>query len=156
MRSRIGLLATAAFVLGPVLAGLRVVPPMVGFVLFALSGLVGLVVGIASVVGVVRGRGVGAGGVAAIVVGLVFVVIAARSAGAPRINDYTTDPSDPPSFVHAATLPANAGRDMSYPRAFAAIQEKCCADLRPARLPVAPHDAFAKTQKVAEHMPPWT
>jgi uncharacterized protein (DUF1499 family) len=156
MGSRIGLVAAAAFVLGPVLAWLRVVPGMVGFVLFALGGVVGLVVGVASAVGMVRGRGLGAGAAAAIVVGIVFVAVAARSAGAPRINDFTTDPGDPPSFVHAATLAPNAGRDMSYPRAFAAIQQACCADLRPARLPVPPRDAFTRAQKVAERMPAWT
>src|SRR5439155_9857646 len=103
-----------------------------------------------------RGRRLARGGAAAIAVALVFVAIAARSAGVPRINDFTTDPGDPPSFVHAATLPGNAGRDMGYPPAFAAIQQACCADLRPARLAVGTPDAFVYARKMAEGMPAWT
>ena len=156
MRSRIGLLAAAVFVLGPVLATLRAIPAIVGFVLFALGGLVAILVSIASVVALLRGRRLAPGGAAAIAVALVFVAIAARSAGVPRINDFTTDPGDPPSFVHAATLPGNAGRDMGYPPAFAAIQQACCADLRPARLAVGTPDAFVYARKMAEGMPAWT
>ena len=37
------------------------------------------------------------------------------AAGGPLINDFTTDPADPPAFKQAAAEPANAGRDMSYP-----------------------------------------
>jgi uncharacterized protein (DUF1499 family) len=83
-------------------------------------------------------------------------VIAARGAGAPRINDFTTDPADPPAFRHAATLPANAGRDLGYPPSFASVQQTCCADLRPARLRVAPAEAFGRARTAAERMPAWT
>ena len=156
MRSTLGLVAAVTFVLGPALAWLRIVPGLVGFVLFALGGLVAILVGVASAVAAARGRGLTPGGAAALVCGLVFVAIAARSGGAPRINDFTTDLADPPAFRHAATLPANAGRDMSYPPAFAAVQQACCADLHPARLPVPPADAFARARALAERMPAWT
>jgi len=156
MRSTLGLLAASAFVLGPILAWLRVVPGLVGFVMFALGGLVALLVGIASLVGAARGRGLTSGGAAALVCGLVFVVIASRGRGAPRINDFTTDLADPPAFRNAATLPANAGRDMSYSPAFAVVQQACCADLHSARLAVPPADAFARARALAERMPTWT
>ena len=156
MRSTLGLISAAAFVLGPVLAWLRIVPGLVGFVLFALGGLVALVVGIVSLVSAARGRGLQAGGAAALVCALLFVAIVVRSGGAPRINDFTTDPADPPPFRHAATLPPNAGRDMGYPPAFAAVQQECCADLHPARLPVPPAEAFARARAVAGRMPAWT
>ncbi len=154
--SSTGLIAAIAFVVGPLLAWLRVVPPLVGFLLFALGGLLSLVCGIAAVVRAARGRGVRPGGIVAIATGVAFVVIAVRNAGAPRINDFTTDPADPPVFHHATGLPANVGRDMTYPAGFAAIQHECCADLRPARIALPPADAFARAGSVAKRMPAWT
>src|SRR5437899_607718 len=117
-RSTLGLVAVVAFVLGPALAWLRVVPPLAGFALLVLGGFLALVVGAVSLVQAFRGRGLTPGGAAALVVALVFVLAASRGAGVPRINDYTTDVADPPVFTHAATLPANAGRDLRYPPAF--------------------------------------
>jgi hypothetical protein len=98
---RLGLIAAVAFVLGPVLAWLRVVPALAGFALFALGGLLALVAAIGALLRGVRGRGLGVGGAAAIVVALVFIAIASRGRGVPRINDFTTDPADPPAFEHA-------------------------------------------------------
>ena len=152
LRNVFGVIAGALFVVGPALAGLRLVPGIVGFGLFALGGIGGLVVGAVSVVQAARARGLGRGGAVAVGVGVVFLALALRSAGAPRINDFTTDPADPPGFTHAATLPRNAGRDMSYPKAFAAIQHACCADLRPARVRAAAPEALARAEVVARQM----
>lgn len=154
MRNVLGLVAAAAFVIGPALAALRLVPPLLGFVVFAVGGLIGLVVGVASAVQAVRGRGLGAGGAAALAVALVFLGTAARGAGKPRINDFTTDLADPPVFVHAAKLPANQGRDLAYPPAFAEQQRACCADLKPAVLPPG-RDALTHAREVAAAMPSW-
>ena len=154
--SLLGLVAAVAFLLGPALAWLRVVPPLAGFLVFALGGLVALVVALASIVQAVRGRGLTPGAVAALVVAAVFVFAASRGAGVPRINDYTTDVADPPVFKHAATLPANAGRDLGYPPAFVAEQRQCCADLAPMKLTISPSDAFVRARHVAELMPSWT
>jgi len=154
MRNVLGLLAAAAFVLGPGLAALRLVPPLAGFVLFALGGLIALVVGAVSAVQAARGRGLGAGGAAALAVALVFLGAAARGAGAPRINDFTTDLAAPPAFKHAATLPQNQGRDLGYPPAFAEQQRTCCADLKPALVPPG-RDALEHARVVAEKMPSW-
>ena len=153
MGARLGLIAAVAFVVGPVLAWIGIVPSLVGFVLFALGGLIALVVGIVSLVQAVRGRGVRPGGVVAMVTAIAFIALAARGAGVPRINDYTTDPSDPPTFTHASGLPANVGRDMSYPAPFAAIQSSCCADLHPARLRVPPPEASKRAHAVAAAIP---
>ena len=131
MRSMLGLVAVAAMILGPLLAWLRLVPAMGGFVPFALGGVVALVVAVASVVQGLRGRGLTAGGALALVASVVFVGAAMHGGGVPLINDYTTDLRDPPAFRHAGTLPANAGRDLAYPPAFAPIQQACCADLQP-------------------------
>jgi uncharacterized protein DUF1499 len=149
LRSALGMVAGACFVGGPLLAWIRIVPGLVGFLLFALGGLLGLVLGVLSLVQAVRGRGLGRGGVVALGVAAAFLLIAARGGGAPRINDFTTDLADPPTFTHAGTLAPNAGRDMGYPVDFAAIQRECCADLRPARLTVAPGEAFARAEQAA-------
>jgi uncharacterized protein (DUF1499 family) len=140
---------------GVALAALRVVPGMVGFVLFALGGLVCLVAAVAALIGLVRGRGLRAGGIVALGAAAVLVGSALRGAGVPRINDFTTDLADPPAFRHAATLAPNHGRSMAYPPEFAAEQRACCADLQPLRLAVPPTEAFASAQAVATSMPAW-
>src|SRR4030095_10566193 len=107
----LGLVAMALFVLGPLLAWLRLVPALTGFVAFALGGLLALVVTVIGVIRAIRGRGFGRGGVlAATVATLVFVWSAARRAGGPLMNDFTTDPADPPAFKQAAAERAHARR----------------------------------------------
>lgn len=151
-----GLVAVALMLLGPTLAWLRLVPAMGGFVPFALGGLLALVVAIIAVGGVIRGRALGrGGGLAALVAAAAFIWLAGRTAGAPRINDFTTDPGDPPRFTHAATIPENAGRDLAYPADFATIQRACCDDLAPTRMSADPREAFVLVAAAAERMPGW-
>jgi uncharacterized protein (DUF1499 family) len=151
----LGTLIVLVMLAGPLLAWLRLVPAIVGFGLFAAGGIASVGVAILAIVRAARGRGLGRGGVAAIVVAAVFMMLASRGAGVPAINDFTTDVDDPPRFVHAATLPANAGRDLGYPPDFAKVQTECCADLRPAQLPIARDAALARTRAAAEAMPGW-
>ncbi len=151
-----GLLAALLLVLGPALAWLRLVAPLAGFGVFVLGGLGGLAIGIGALVRMMRGKGMTRGGLVAILTGIVFVGIAARSASVPRINDFTTDLDTPPAFRHAGTLPANAGRDLAYPPAFGAIQRECCPDLHPVRLRGSADDTFARAEQVARMMPAWT
>jgi uncharacterized protein (DUF1499 family) len=155
MLGTLGLVATAGALAGPALAFARIVPALIGFGLFALGGLLALVVSIITVIRVVRGRRVGLGGGVAIVTAAWFLIIASRAGGAPRINDFTTDVADPPAFRHARSLPANVGRDMAYPAGFAAIQQECCADLRPARVKAGAADALERARRVAERTPDW-
>jgi uncharacterized protein (DUF1499 family) len=154
--SRLGTIAAVLVVVGPALAWFQVVPPIVGFVLYALGGLTAVGVGVFSVVRALRGRSLAAGGVLAIAVGALFVAVLVRRGGGPRINDFTTDTADPPAFVNAATLPGNVGRDMSYPATFAEIQRGCCSDLVPAHLKMPPAAALASVQQAAATMPDWT
>jgi uncharacterized protein (DUF1499 family) len=156
MRDRIGIVAVALMIVGPALAYLRVVPGLWGFISYALGGIVALVVGLIAVVQGFRGQGFGTGGAAALIAGVAFVLIAARGRGAPRINDFTTDLADPPTFRHAAALPQNAGRDLAYPADFRPIQQACCADLRPAHLALPPAEAYTRAQQLAASMPSWT
>jgi uncharacterized protein (DUF1499 family) len=155
MRSTLGWIATACMAVGPALAYARLIPGMIGFVLYVLGGLVALLVALVSVVQAARGRGLGSGAAVAVLAGATFVVIAARSAGVPAINDFTTDANDPPAFRHAQTLGPNVGRDLGYPPAFAETQRACCADLHPARLRVGREEAFAHVQRLAAGMPAW-
>ena len=152
---RLGLVAVLALVLGPLLAWLRLVPGIVGFATFALGGILALVVTIIGVIRAVRGRGYGGGVLVATLGLLAFVALAARGRGALRINDFTTDLDDPPAFKQAAADPANAGRDLSYPKAFADVQRGCCSDLAPMHLPDPPPAAFAVAELVAAGMPSW-
>ena len=151
----LGVLAVMALVIGPLLAWLRWVPGIVGFVIFALGGILALVVTILGVIRALRGRGYGRGVLAATDGLLVFVALAGRGRGAPRINDFTTDLTDPPAFKQAASDPANSGRDMSYPPAFADVQRACCSDLAPLHLPNPPPATFAMVEVVAAGMPNW-
>jgi uncharacterized protein (DUF1499 family) len=157
----LGALAVADAVLGPLLAHLGVVRPFAGFVLF-LFALVEGVLGVALAAVAFRstagarglaGRGLAALGLAlsAAVVGLI-VYAASPGRGLPRINDITTDPDDPPRFVVAANDSANAGRDLGYPREFAAIQRAAYPDLAPIPLPVPPGEALERARRTAESL----
>lgn len=152
----VGLVALAVLAIGPLVAWLRLVPALVGFGLFALGGLTSLIVGVLAVVQAMRGRGTGRIRMLAGVVGLVFLGLGLQSRGAPAINDFTTDPESPPGFHQALIDPANAGRDMAYPPAFAAVQRSCCPDLGPAKLGVAPGTAYVRVESVALAQPDWT
>jgi uncharacterized protein (DUF1499 family) len=154
---RLGLIAVALMVLGPLIARLRLVPAIAGFATFGLGGLIALVVAVLGVIRALRGRGFGGGGaVAAAIAALVFVALAVGGGRSPMINDFTTDTADPPVFKQAATLPANAGRDMTYPKAFAEVQAGCCADLPPARMALDPPAAFTVVEATATAMPSWS
>jgi len=156
VRNAIGLLAALATALGPLVAHFGIAPPLGGFVLFALGGLVAVLTGLVSIVQLVRGKGLTLGGGLGVLAGLCFFGIASQGTGYPRINDFTTDPADPPTFRFAGTLGPNQGRDMGYPPAFAAIQHACCADLHPATLAVPPREAFERALAVAKARPDWT
>ena len=156
VRNAIGLVAALAMAIGPLIAHFRIVPPLGGFVVFALGGLVSVVTGLVSIVQGLRGRGLTLGGGLGVLAGVCFIGIASRGAGHPRINDFTTDPTDPPAFRFAATLPANQGRDLGYPQAFATIQHECCADLHPAKVPAPPRATYDRALALAMARPDWT
>lgn len=68
-----------------------------------------------------------------------------RSAGSvPRINDITTDPSNPPKYMTASR---------PYPgEAFARQQAAAYPDIKPVLLPVPPREAFERAVKAADSM----
>jgi len=157
----VGWFAAALFVLGPVLAHFGVTTSLTGFALFGLGGLLALVGTILGAVALLRRQGAARGEVLrgfvpAVVVLAIFIGLAARGGGHPRINDITTDLSTPPKFVRAPLLPGNAGRDMGYPGIdFARQQQEGYPDLRSIRLAMPADQAFTRVQAAARAMPGW-
>jgi len=157
----IGWLGVLLFAVGPLAAHFAVVRPLTGFAVFGLGGLLCLVGTLLGLVALVLGRGAARartlqGFVPAALVLAVFVLLGARGGGHPRINDITTDLSNPPAFVLAATLPDNAGRDMSYPGVdFARQQQDGYPQLHSLHLAMPASQAFVVVQTVARATPGW-
>jgi uncharacterized protein (DUF1499 family) len=157
----LGRLSIIAVLLGPTLAHFEIVRPLAGFALFGLGLLLAvlcLLIGlVALAIGPAGTRAATGGGLLPAV--LVFLVVLAASgarSGVPRINDITTDTSDPPQFVHAQTLPENAGRDMSYPgESFASQQLAGYGEIEPLRLAIPPQEAFLRVAAAARSMDGW-
>lgn len=153
---RLGIAGIAAFVLGPVVAHLGIVPALAGFIVFDLGGLLGLLALVLGIVGTLRGGGAGAGLAIGLVVTLAFLVIAVPSGKVPPINDITTDIGNPPQFVKAPSLPGNRGRDMKYPgESFAKQQTAGYPDLAPLRLDLPIDQAFQRVVTAAQQTPDW-
>ena len=154
--ARLGIAAVVAFVVGPAIAHFRLVPALVGFLVFDIGGLLGLIALVIGIVGAVRGHGAGMGLVLGGVVTVAFFAIAARGGKVPRINDITTDTANPPQFVAAITIDANRGRDMAYPGpSFAEQQRAGYPDLAPLQLPGSPDEVFKRVEAAARQMPTW-
>jgi uncharacterized protein (DUF1499 family) len=132
-----------------------VIPGLPALYLYGVGGIVALVVGVTALVQLVRGRPIGLGRAVALPVAMIFLIGALGGIGVPAINDFTTSLADPPAFRHAASLPENAGRDMSYPAAFADQQRACCSDLRAARIAQPPAQTLEMAADVAQGIPGW-
>ena len=156
----LGRLSVVGVLLGPALAHLQLVRPIIGFATFGVGLLLSLLCLVLGLLALLRGpaRGATAGGMipAAVVVLAVLAGSGARQAG-PRINDITTDTLNPPRFVNAQTLPDNVGRDLAYPGAEFADQQKAgYPDLAPATLAVPPDEAFKQVAAAARSMDGWS
>jgi uncharacterized protein (DUF1499 family) len=160
--SALGALAATSFVAGPIGIQLGLLSPWVGFLIFVFGLLVGSVGLAAGMIGVWRTRATtgrsGRGhaltgiGIGLALIGIVLVG-AGPERGAPPINDITTDRDNPPPFVHAATLTANLGRNLSYPGDhFAQQQRDAYPDLHPIRIPTTSSRAFRSAEAVAESL----
>ena len=146
LASHLGVAAVLAVALGPLAIQLGALSPYVGFRLFLLGGLCGLLALVLGMIGLRRtratsgreGRGRALRGA---VIGAVIVALIAGAAGSggsvPAINDITTNPDDPPVFAHARTAAGQRGRDICYPSDFAAQQRAGYPDLAPIRVPLS-------------------
>ena len=152
----IGSAAAIGFIGGPLLAHLYIVPAMTGFVLFDFGGFLGVAALIAGIIAAVRGAGLGFGFALGVLVTAAFLAVALPAAKFPPINDITTDTINPPQFVKAASLGANAGRNLGYPgAAFAEQQRAGYPGLGPLRMPLLADDAFRHAVATARQMPAW-
>lgn len=157
----LGRLCLLTVFLGPALAHFWIASPLAGFGLFLLGvlfGVLSVVVGLlALLIGPAGSRGATLAGMVVAFLVIVAVLIASGAGrNAPRINDITTDTAAPPQFVHAGTLPENAGRDMAYPGAsFAEQQKGGYEDLGPLTLAMPPDEAFKQVAAAARSMPNW-
>lgn len=150
--------ALVGFVIGPVGAHFEILSSMAGFQIFGLGGLCAIAALIGSIVAAIRrGRATAKTALAlSVPLAVVFVLLALPGGSVPRINDITTDSDDPPTFVRAGDLAHNAGRDMTYPGAdFARQQREGYPDLAPLRLSQRPDDVFSQARFTAEATSGW-
>jgi uncharacterized protein (DUF1499 family) len=158
---RLAVVGAAVFVLGPVAAHLRIVPPLTGFSLFGLGGLVSLIAFVVAIVAFALNRDESRttalwGVVLAGMCTSVFLAAAVPNRGYPRINDITTDTRNPPQFMAALEIEANRGRDMSYPgEEFARQQQEGYPDLGPLAVGGAPAEVYERVVAAARAMPSW-
>ena len=157
--SHLGVAGVLGLVVGPLAIQIGALSPFKGFRLFLLGGLCGLLALVLGAIGLWRtrasagreGRGRALRGALLGAAVLALIASAAGSARSlPAINDITTNPDDPPVFVHAAQLPGNEGRDLSYPADFAAKQRAGYPTLPPIRLEASLPDAFQRCVRAAE------
>jgi uncharacterized protein (DUF1499 family) len=154
----LGALGVFDAALGPVLIQLGVVKPLFGFqAFFGLGLLLGLIALLlspfalrATRAGLRSGRGLAwlGFGCGALLVALLFVS-ARPGAGLPRINDISTDLSDPPAF---ASDPAGEGRDMAYPADFVPQVKTAYPDLAPIRVSSDSMQTLTRAEETARSL----
>ncbi len=158
----LGIAGAVALAAGPLAIQLGAVVAFVGFRIFGLGLLLGLLALVVGAFGLWRTRAaagrpgreraaVGAG------LGLAILAIVIVGAGsglrAPPINDITTDLDDPPVFVVAREFEVNKGRDLSHAgEELAAQQREGYPDLAPIGVGAPPDAAFARALEVAEEL----
>jgi uncharacterized protein (DUF1499 family) len=158
----VGAIAVVLFAGVPAAIQTGVLTSRVGFPIFLLGGLLGLVALLLGVIGILRtregsgregrGRAVTGAALGAAIVAIVFA-IAGPSRSLPPINDITTSPDDPPEFVAVLTLEPNQGRDMSYPgEEFAAQQREGYPDLGSIVVPTPPGDTLDRVAELVNEL----
>jgi hypothetical protein len=140
-----------------ILAHREFIPPQLGVTLFAGSGAMGLTAAIMSAIGIWRSQAWYLGMLG--MIGLLPVIVngAAMAEGLryPPVNDVTTGLDDIPRFIHARTLPENAGADMDFPQKWIGIMRVAFPDLAPA-IVARPHDqVFLTVLRQAETTRDW-
>jgi uncharacterized protein (DUF1499 family) len=139
------------------LSSLGLIPPIVGFALFALSGPLSLVAAIAIYFTRVR-KGRLNFRILVILAAIPFIIVILStipSLGYPVMNDVTTDLENPPEFVKALDAPANAGRDMSYPEEFKPLARDTYTAIEAPHFEEAPERVFIRVLEVAELQSGW-
>ncbi|WP_428263299.1 DUF1499 domain-containing protein [Haliangium sp.] len=148
MHRLVSIMGLASLISGPLLSYLNAVPPLVGFGIYALGGVFGLVALIWGLIATVRKSGrqplvsalVGLGCVAAVAV----PAVAGRDY--PRINDISTDLEDPPALTAAP----------EYPAEFVPIVRAGYPELSALVLDAPPSVVFDLARDLAQAQPGWT
>lgn len=153
----LGIASLLLFVGAPAGIQLGALEPFVGFRVFLLGALLGLVALVLGLLGLFltrpaayregRRRALVGAVLGALVVG-VTVSAAGEGLGVPAINDITTNPDDPPAF---AADPSGQSRDMSYPGdSFATQQRAGYPDLAPIPVSRPPGETLARVAALFE------
>ncbi len=142
--------------LGPALATLRVVAPIVGFGLFGLGGAGCLFAGLGllGVAAVRRRKALLAPAALAWLVALPLVTSAGKGGDAPPINDISTDLDDPPAIT-VVGRPILAKHDLDYPQAWKAIVREGYPGLTGRTLRLPRDEAFALVERAARAHEGW-
>jgi uncharacterized protein (DUF1499 family) len=160
------LLAITMIAVGMIGAHFHLVPPFMGFQLFALGFLLSILGSFVGLLAVFltrkpqlqagRNRAL-VGTVICLVIALPLIVTLLRSSKYPPINDITTDFDNPPEFVNAQKLQHEPNRDMKYDKAkYADRQLKGYGPIGPIKERLDPAAAFARATEVAKASPTWT
>jgi uncharacterized protein (DUF1499 family) len=159
------LIALALILAGVIGAHFNLTAPFLGFQLFLLGLLFGVLALILGLIGLFRtrrpqwrsahGRAVVATYLGVILTALlVYLAVGAR--GYPAINDITTDVNNPPEFVHAATFAQNHGRNLAYDKAkYAQRQLQGYGAVGPLQLAQDPDQCFKEAGTLASDMHGW-
>ncbi len=140
-----------------VLSSRDIIPPRVGLMLFALSGVVGLIaVGFAiAVIFRTQAFHIAMVGVLGALPAIVLFANIANALRYPPINDITSNLEEVPAFVHAGTLAENAGRDMTYPEKWIGIVRKAYPELASATVARPAAEVFPTVVRQAEQQAGW-
>jgi uncharacterized protein (DUF1499 family) len=159
------LIALALILAGVIGAHFDLTTPFLGFQLFLLGLLFGVLSLILGIIGLFRtrrpqwrssrSRAMVASYLGVIFTGaLVYLAVGAR--GYPAINDITTDVNNPPEFVHAAAFAQNHGRNLTYNKAkFAQRQQQGYGAVEPLRVAQDPDQCFKEVSTLASDMHEW-
>lgn len=170
-RTAVGLnFAAVVLLMASVLLALRgIIPPQLGVTLFACSGIIGLIAAGMSAIAVWRSKAwyMGMLGMIGLLPVIVNGAVLAEFLRNPPINDVTTGlhelpadmevlPESVPQFVHARTLPENAGADMDFPLKWMGIVHKAHPDLAPLRIERPAEQVFQSVERLVEMQKDWT
>lgn len=152
------LLSFLLFIVGPLLAYFRLVPPVSGFALWAAGGFLGMLSVITAVV-VLFWKGwqaIPAGVIPGGLIAIVFLTLSVSAMRYPAINDITTDPEAPVAFIEVVRVADGDPIEYAYPaQRFAPLQQQYYPDIEPLELKLSARRAFEVIEKVAREMPSW-
>jgi uncharacterized protein (DUF1499 family) len=152
----LSLIAAALLLAGPIGTRVGLWPFLIGFLMMALSLLLGLAGASLSLVGGLK-TGQWSWALVSIIVGLAVVsvpsavILSAR--GKPPIHDITTDVENPPPFVAVLPLRAGAANPPDYAGAdVAAQQRRAYPDIQPLVLRAPADDVFDRALSVIREL----